>query len=74
MAIAVFRMGKQMLGQPAYQWLLGKSSLRLQQFDTLQYPTVLVLPTATGRQQLFQGKRTAAYFVLIPHQSAKVTQ
>ena len=71
-ALAVFAVRKQVFGQPAYQRSLFPAAFRLQQLDTRQDASVLVLPAATGGKQLFQYQGAVAYLLFVPSQSAEI--
>ena len=72
MALGILRLGVQAVGQPAHQRVLVETTLRFQQFHTSQDTAKLVLPTASGGQQLFEYEGALADFVLVPAQSAEV--
>ena len=73
MAGPIGRVGEEILWQPTYDRTLIESFTGLQQLQAMQYASILVLPTATGGEQLLQDQRAIANLVLIPRQTAEVS-
>ena len=72
MAFLIVRSGKQIIRQPTDIRQLFHTTIGLQQFHTTKNATILVLPSATSRQQLLQHQCTVGYFMLVPLQSTKI--
>ena len=72
MTSTVFRRSEEIVGQPTNQRTLIHARSCLQQLDTSKHTTVLVLPTSTGGEKLFEHQGTVADFVLVPLQTAEV--
>ena len=73
-ASAIFGFGKKIFRQPAHRRVLVEAFARLQQFQSMQHASVLVLPATSGREQLFEYQSPVANLVLIPRQAAKIRQ
>ena len=67
-ALLIFRLGVDIVWQPAYQRVLVKATQGFQQLDTSQHSTKLVLPATTCGQQLLQHQCALSYLVLVPCQ------
>ena len=70
----VLRVGPEGVGQPACGGCLNESASRLQEFHSVQHSAVLVLPSASGGEQLFEQQGTVADGHLVPSQSAEVAE
>ncbi len=72
MAFLIVRSGKQIIRQPTDIRQLFHATIRLQQLHSTKNTTILVLPSATGCQQLLQHQSSIGYFMLVPLQSTKI--
>ncbi len=72
MAGAVLGLCKERRGEPPRNRILIKSLISLKQFDALEQSAELILPAATGGEQLLEYQGAAAYLVLIPHEPTEI--
>ena len=67
-ALLVFGLGIDIVGQPAHQGVLVEAAGSLQEFHTAQHTAELILPTTAGGEQLFEHQGAPAYLGLVPRQ------
>ena len=73
-ALLVGRIGKEKVRSPPDSRGLSCSGYCLQQFHAVEDAAVLILPSASGGEQLLQDKRLLANVVFIPGEPAKIIQ
>ncbi len=64
--------GEYLLRQPAHKRTLGIALLSLEQFHPTEHSAVLILPAASGSEQLFEREGAVANLVFIPGKPAEV--
>ena len=72
MASLVFSRGKEIVGEPTNQRALIHAVSGLQELHATKHTAVLVLPTSTGGEQLFEDKGAVANLVLVPFEAAEI--
>ena len=74
MAWLILGLSEQIVGQPSHHGILVEAAFGLQQFHSMQQTAKLVLPSASGRQHLFEHQCAVPYLVFIPPEPTEVVQ
>ena len=72
MTCLILGVGKEVIAEPTDFWCLFETVLSGEQLHTMEYTSILILPTATSGKKLLKYKRAVTYLIFAPCQATEV--